>query len=326
MENRFNEKALRIIGARRTKAEFENELHRNEILKKIPEISAIDQQLCSTGRKLINIIKNNDRVEERMKSLEDFNLRCQQLKKNYLVKNGYPEDYLQTNYYCKKCEDTGFYNGTTCQCMKELCQKLAVEDMNKSAHIKLSTFDSFKLDYYKPDSVHNDTSTYETMCRIYNYCVNYAENFSENSESILMTGKTGLGKTHLSLSIASEVISKGYSVIYDSVINLLSKIEREHFGKDNQTDTLSVIFDTDLVILDDLGTEFDTQFNVSAVYNIIDTRINRNLPTIVSTNLSMEQIRKKYEERIVSRLFASYRYLEFKGEDIRQLKRLRKLS
>ncbi|MDD6084998.1 MAG: ATP-binding protein [Oscillospiraceae bacterium] len=325
MENRYNEKALRIIEARRTKAEFENELHRNEIFKKIPEMAAIDQQLCSTGKRLINIIKDNDRVEERMESLKDFNLRCQQLKKNYLIKNGYPEDYLQTKYYCKICEDTGFHNGKMCQCMKEICHKLAVEDMNKSAHIKLTTFDSFNLEYYKSSSANNDDS-YETMCNIYKYCRNYALNFSENSESILMTGRTGLGKTHLSLSIASEIISKGYSVIYDSIINLLSKIEREHFGRDTETDTLSVIFDTDLLILDDLGTEFDTQFNVSAVYNIIDTRINRNLPTIVSTNLSMEQIRKKYEERIVSRLFASYRYLEFKGEDIRQIKRLRSLS
>lgn len=322
MENKYNEKALKIIESRRNKAEFESEMRYNEISKKLPEIAAINQQLCTTGKKIIQIVREKENVEERIGELKKFNLRCQGLKKKYLVERGYPEDYLETKYYCKKCNDTGFVDNQKCECMKEICKKLAVEDINKAAHINLTSFGTFNLDYYKRDSVNKDESSpYEVMSNIYEYCFNYAKDFTERSESLLLSGRTGLGKTHLSLAIASDVIKKGYSVLYDSVINLLSKVEREHFGRDNENDTLAVIFDTDLLILDDLGTEFETQFNLSAIFNIIDTRINRNLPTIVSTNLSMEQIKKRYEERIVSRLFASYRYFEFVGEDVRQIKR-----
>ena len=159
------------------------------------------------------------------------------------------------------------------------------------------------------------------MQKILAYCQNYAQYFHKSSPSILMFGKTGLGKTHLSLSIASVALERGYSVLYDSVINFLRKIEREHFGKEHpETDTMELLLTCDLLILDDLGTEFDSSFYQSTIYNLINTRLNRSLPTIISTNLDFNGISNRYEERITSRIYANYSILRFVGQDVRIMK------
>ena len=156
------------------------------------------------------------------------------------------------------------------------------------------------------------------MSRILAFCKRYAEQFDLHAPSLLLSGNTGLGKTHLSLAIASEVMQKGYGVLYDSVINLLRRVEREHFGKaEDNADTLELLLSCELLILDDLGAEFDSSFYVSTVYNIINTRLNCGLPTIISTNLTHEQVQRRYEDRIVSRLFATYTGLHFVGTDVR---------
>ena len=137
-----------------------------------------------------------------------------------------------------------------------------------------------------------------------------------------MFGRTGLGKTHLSLAIANEVLKKGYNVLYDSTLNYLNQIEKEYFGRDTSgNDTLGQLISADLLILDDLGSEYDKPFYISTIYNIINTRLNKRLPTIVNTNLSHEEMLKKYEERIISRLFAIYKSLGFVGKDIRLIRR-----
>ena len=135
-----------------------------------------------------------------------------------------------------------------------------------------------------------------------------------------MYGKTGLGKTHLSLAIAAEVSKKGYKVIYGSAQNLLRKVEKEHFsGGDDET--INSLLECDLLVLDDLGTEFESKFNASQVYNIINTRLNFSLPTIISTNLTMSELEGRYEQRVVSRLIGEYDVLMFIGNDVRQLKK-----
>ena len=142
-----------------------------------------------------------------------------------------------------------------------------------------------------------------------------------SSPSIMMLGATGLGKTHLSLAIAKQVILKGYHVLYCTAQDILRKIEREHFSRSIVEDeTLQTVLDADLLILDDLGAEYNTPFNVSSVYNIINTRMNFGKPTIISSNLTSQELEERYTERVVSRLLTQYTYLRFIGEDVRQLK------
>ena len=185
-----------------------------------------------------------------------------------------------------------------------------------------STFDNFNLAYYQGvTDPETGVDAYARMGQIVSYCEAYAEDFGLSSPSLILYGNTGLGKTHLSLAIANKAIEKGFNVVYGSAHNLLSEIEKEHFGRLKTDDSPEDnVLNADLLILDDLGAEFSTSFTVSMVYNIINTRILKGLPTIISTNLWYDEISDKYGNRVYSRIIGNYTPLEFAGRDVRQLK------
>lgn len=310
MDRLILEKAQSMMTQRRLSAVNQNDMRIDEISRKIPEISEINRYLINTGKEIIRVISEGKNVEAEIERLKKNNLEAQDMIKKLLASNGYPEDYLELHYNCPKCHDTGYSNSEYCSCFRKLYADLSAAEMNKSSQINLSSFDKFSLSYYTGEDLN-------VMKRIFEFTKNYADGFTSHSGSILMFGKTGLGKTHLSLSIANVVLSKGYSVIYDSAVNILRKIEKEHFGRDNGSDTLSLILDCELLILDDLGTEYETAFYGSTIYNIINTRLNSGKPTIISTNLNFSGIEKRYDERVVSRLGTMYTCLEFRGVDVR---------
>ena len=315
--------ALAEIKNRRNMAKAENDLHFQEIDKNIPEIAEINSQLARTGMNIVAIMKSGENVDEKLQELKDRNQEAQFLIKRLLVENGYPEDYLAIKYSCDICFDTGFVNGRRCRCLENLIAKMTAKEMNKNSQINLCSFDTFDINLYRGTDMMDTERKRNRMRNTYQQCKKYAEEFNPLlSENILMFGRTGLGKTHLSLAIANEVLKKGYGVLYDSALNYLNKIEKEHFGKaSDDSDTLGQLLSADLLILDDLGTEYTKPFYISTIYNIINTRINKGLPTIISTNLNHEEMLKKYDERIISRLFATYESYEFVGEDIRLIKR-----
>lgn len=269
--------------------------------------------LFNTSRELIKIMNSHESEEVKNEMIEQTkrnNLDAQILAENLLRENGYPADYLNIHFNCQTCHDTGYNGNKFCECLQKLCGILMAKEINSNSKLSLSTFGTFSLGYYKGDD-------YITMRKILNYAREYISNFSSDSESILFFGETGLGKTHLSLAIANVVIQKGYSVLYDSSINILRNIEKEHFNHEYTTEIADLVMDTDLLIIDDLGTEYETKFYSSTVYNIINTRLNKNKPTIISTNMNLEAIERRYDKRVVSRLTSMYTCLEFKGEDVR---------
>ena len=323
MNDLILQEAQRTISSRRLYAKSENERRYKEINQKIPQIAEINRQLAQTAIKVLDTLKDGENVQQRLEMLQRQNMEAQEISSKMLEKYGYPADYLDIHYICEQCQDTGYFNGCMCDCMKKVLATLAVNKLNERAQLSLSSFGQFSLEYYRNKKDAQNCDCYQTMESILNACQGYAQSFTANAPSLLFYGKTGLGKTHLSLSIANEVLLKGYDVIYDSIINLLQQIEREHFGREKgELDTLELLLNVDLLILDDLGTEFDTPFYVSTIYNIINTRINRGMPTIISTNLDPAGIRRRYEERIVSRLFAVYECMHFVGSDIRLMKKL----
>ncbi|MBR4627959.1 MAG: ATP-binding protein [Ruminococcus sp.] len=315
MNNEVFEKALAVVNNRRVKAVQENDERISEINAKIPQIREINNELFNTGKELMKLIgsKTPD-ISDRIERLKKDNLEAQAMARSILTSNGYPSDYLDMHYTCPECGDTGYKNGCYCECLRKLCGKLCADELNKNARLTLSSFETFSLSYYKGEE-------YDIMSRILDFCVKYAENFSPSSESVFMSGDTGLGKTHLSLAIANKVLEKGYSVIYDSVINILRNIEKENFSREHSSEMIDAVMDAELLILDDLGTEYETPFYNSTVYNIINTRLNSGKPTIISTNLGFDGISGRYDARIVSRIAAVYKYLEFRGEDVRLQKR-----
>ena len=321
MNERYLQQALSAISVRRNNAQTIQQQHLAEIAQTVPEIMEINQQLFHTSQDLIQIIRSGENVAERTQRLAQQNQQGQAMIRKLLVQHGYPQNYLDIVYQCPDCNDTGYANGTFCHCLLKLAGKLATKELNKSAQVQLCRFDTFSLDYYRGQTTEHGSDCYTAMQKILAYCQNYAQYFHKSSPSILMFGKTGLGKTHLSLSIASVALERGYSVLYDSVINFLRKIEREHFGKEHpETDTMELLLTCDLLILDDLGTEFDSSFSQSTIYNLINTRLNRSLPTIISTNLDFNGISNRYEERITSRIYANYSILRFVGQDVRIMK------
>ena len=312
MNSEIYDKAMSVLVNRRARAVSENDMHIQEINSKIPQIHEINDVLFNTGKELIQIISegNSADTQNKINQLRRNNLQAQEMSRKLLAANGYPEDYLDIHYTCNMCNDTGYCDGSYCDCLKKLCGRIAADELNKNAHLKLSDFDTFSLSYYDGDDYFN-------MQKILEFTKQYAETFNENSNSIFMFGKTGLGKTHLSLAIANRVLDKGYSVIYDSAINILRNIEREHFSREHSSDMIDLVMNTDLLILDDLGTEYETPFYNATIYNIINSRLNSGKATIISTNLDLAGIKRRYDERVVSRIISVYTCLAFKGEDVR---------
>ena len=314
MDTEIYEKAHAIMSERRAKAIEINDLRTNKICSEIPEIAEINRSLFNTGREIMNIISKGGNVS--IEKIRQKNIESQNKIRHLLVSHGYSSDYLDLHYNCPKCSDTGYNNSEFCDCMKKLIEEFMAEEVNRNSNIELSDFDSFDLKYYTGED-------YFTMQKIFGFTKNYAEKFTLNSENILMSGSTGLGKTHLSLAVANKVMRRGFNVIYDSALNVMYNVDKERY---NEGDTLKAIMNADLLILDDLGAEQETKSSVSTVYNIINTRIARRKPTVISTNLESNEISQRYGARVRSRLIGNYRQLHFSGNDIRLQIRREQLS
>ncbi len=325
---KLHEKVRAEINDRRITAETVAAANKNELTAKYPEFQFIEAELAKTGMAIVRAFSlPKEDAEKALKNIREKNTALREERTNLLKALKLPEDYLDVKYTCKKCEDKGIYEerddeknvsygSKYCECYTSLLKKYATEELNKNTPLELSSFEDFQLDYY-PTSKRGD-SPREAMSYVYNSCVKYAQSFDLDSVSLYFYGRTGLGKTHLSLAIANEVIKKGYNVIYGSVINFLNKMEKEKFGRAD-SDTEKLLVDADLLILDDLGAEFSTAYTISAIYNILNSRICRGVPTIISSNLDLDEIKNRYPESVASRIIGNFSTVKFIGDDVRQI-------
>ena len=327
----FHDRATLEIRRRHDDAEMTARQHKNELSFKYPEFQFIEKELAKTGFETINAFSMpKEKAEKELAKIREKNRQLREERKNLLIALKLPTNYLDVNYTCEKCQDTGTienydeenrvsYGTSYCSCYMDLLKKYSAEKMSAMTPLELSSFEDFDLSYYSKSASNGEFSPYETMKIVYDGCLNYANTFDTDSNSLYFCGRTGLGKTHLSLAIANEAIKKGYNVVYGSVINFLNKLEREKFGRADSFETEDVLINADLLILDDLGAEFSTPFAVSALYNIINSRIARGVPTIISSNLSFDDLETRYPESIVSRIIGTFVAVVFTGNDIRQL-------
>ena len=275
-------------------------------------LSQIDNELASLGASLALTALSGD-----SKAVENIKNKSQALsieKDIILKKCNIPE----IEYDCPLCNDSGYVGGKVCDCVKKLSNAIAINELSAKMPLSECGFDNFDLKFY-PDKDDN-----RNMTSILKLCKEYALNFDpDTSGNLLFLGGPGLGKTHLSLAIVSEVIKKGYFPVYGSADNLFTAVEKEKF-QNNNSGAYEQMQECDLLVIDDLGTELVTSFTRSVLYNLINSRLLTKKPTLINTNLSIDEIIEKYSPRIASRLFGEFTMKEFVGTDIRQQKNIRK--
>lgn len=319
---KYYEKAENSIAERKSRNKDIQRERIAEAERKIPQLYELRKRLSKGGARLSAILVSGENPKKAIKEISAENTEVKRRIRELLVSNGFSENYIDPVYSCEKCLDLGIYNGRRCSCFMEEVKKFQYKELNESSVMSLSSFDSFQLSYYSEKIREGDKSIRQIMGEVYDFCRKYAGEFHLPDKGILMYGGTGLGKTHLSLAIGREVIEEGYGVIYGSAPDLFRKMEKEHFGgSEDGRDTVQLLQDCDLLIMDDLGTEFDSKFNQSALYNLLNTRMNMGKPVIINTNYTISELQDRYGGRIVSRIL-TMEVLPFYGEDIRVLKKI----
>ena len=230
---------------------------------------------------------------------------------------GYPADMLEEKPNCRRCGDTGFLGSEVCSCLRDYYAREQNRELSELLDLGTQSFETFRFDYYSsvPDE-ELGISPRANMERVYDIC-----QFSPKSGSLLLSGGTGLGKTFLSASIARVVSGSGHSVVYDTAGHVFSRFEAQKFSRedgDGADDDVGRVLRCDLLILDDLGTELTTSFVQSAMYQLVNTRLITGKKTVISTNLSPNEIGRRYGAPVLSRLQGEYQMLLFFGEDIRR--------
>lgn len=305
--------AKQEIENRRLDAIATAEARNRELALESEEIREIDRELSGTGLLLFKTACNGGDIEPVRKRNEELVA----MRRSLLVELGYPEDYTDVHYTCSICSDTGFVDTKICTCLKQLLITKNIKSSGMGNLIDKQSFDNLDLNWYKTNPEH-----YDRMKRNLKIARGFAEGFASHHDNLLLIGNTGTGKTHVSTAIAKVVISQGFDVLYDSVHNIISDFEADKFKSGyGQTDSAAEKYlECDLLIIDDLGTEFSTPFSVATLYNLINTRQNKGLSTIISTNLSGAELAGKYDGRIYSRIVgAGYTVLRFDGNDHRIL-------
>ena len=266
-------------------------------------------------------LRHGEDPAEAVAQIRENNLALQREREWILEAGDFEEGYLDDAPVCSKCGGSGYDGNRMCSCLRELCRQEQKKELTSLLGSGRESFDTFRLDVYSDLFDEKlGVSPRKLMQSNFNICRRYAQNFTPQSGNLLFSGATGLGKTFLSACIARQVADRGYSVVYDTAIRLFSDFEAEKFcaSQEENRGLSRKYLSCDLLIIDDLGTEMTTQFTISALYNVINTRMMENRATIVSTNLAPEALEGRYSPQIASRILGTFRLIKFAGSDIRR--------
>lgn len=239
---------------------------------------------------------------------------------------GYPEAFLTPDYQCPDCKDTGFVDGKRCHCFKQRAIDLVYAQSNLKTVLEQENFEHFSLDYYsKEKQGDGGASPYELASIAKERCLDFVAGFGKEFSNLFFYGTTGVGKTFLSNCVAGALLDRGHSVVYFTAQQLFDIFEKDVFGKDPSAKAMRQnIYDVELLIIDDLGTETGNSFTSSQLYLALNERILRKRSTIISTNLQISEIAERYSERTFSRISSNYTVIRLFGDDIRLKKRFQK--
>lgn len=325
MKNKYINEILKEYERLQENAKQSQKHRVEEIYRKLPKIQQMDEQIKDIGFDIASSIfkeKNIEHyIEERKKAITDLRME----KAELLASNNYPVDYLDIRFVCSKCRDTGYILNEKCSCFRQRLIDKYYQQSNLKDILKRENFDNFQINYYST-AVDKDQglSPRKNMENIVNYCIGFYKNFDRTNESLLFSGLSGLGKTFLSNCIAKELLDKGKVVIYQTSSNLIDILRSLRFDENGDRDQLDEIMNCDLLVIDDLGTESNTAYSHSELFNIINLRILSSKKMIISTNLTIGDIHNYYPERITSRIYGHFKIFEFFGDDIRIQKNTKK--
>ena len=315
-KNELYQEAMRTVAARRQMARARAEDARVAAEVAIPALRHAEEEVRVRGIRCALAGAVGQNRAEAAAALADAKQKLTAL----LAASGRPADALEPHFTCKQCQDTGSVEGHTCKCVHKVMQQLRRKEIEALSSLSISSFDTMDLDYYPNVS---DPATGQNirayMEQLLSGLKEYAEDFiPADNESLMLIGNAGLGKTHTALAIAGIVLEKGYDVIYVSSPDFFGRVEASRFEPSGDAETLLRTASTaDLLILDDLGTEFVTPYFITTFYSLLNNRLGAGLPTIITTNITDGSLlEKRYTEKISSRLSAFIPF-HFIGSDIR---------
>lgn len=317
LQNYQYETIIREYNRRQTRNQHTLEEHREEIYTRIPEIASIDQQVAALSAE-----KARDLLQGTGSGTEDLKEAIALLSAKrtaLLTGSGYPKDYLELSYDCPLCQDTGYVGSQKCTCFRKAEIQLLYTQSNLSEILEEENFDHFSFDYYS-DTIKNDAtglSAYETARRAYDTAQRFVRNFDCSFENLFLYGDTGVGKTFLSHCIARELLQTTHCVMYFSSYDFFDLLAGCTFSNRSDRHSEEFVYDCDLLIIDDLGTELTNAFVSSQLFLCINERIMRRKSTIISTNLNLEDFSGTYSERTFSRIASNYQMVKLFGKDIR---------
>lgn len=311
----------------------QKQLHNRNVLDKhyeiayakLPNLQKIHQSMSELSVKQARkLLEGDDNALQELKAqIKELSKQAKAL----LVAGGFPANYLEPVYDCPDCKDTGYIDNKKCHCFQKAVIDMLYTQSNLKHVLLEENFDSFSFSYYSANHVDpkTGTSSLANMQKAYMAARDFVDTFGREFRNLFLYGDTGVGKTFLSNCIAKELIDKSHSVIYLSSFELFDTLAKSRFGKDDAATQMNEhIFDCDLLIIDDLGTELANSFTVSQLFLCLNERLLRRKSTIISTNLSLESLVDIYSERTFSRITSNYSMLKLTGDDIRIKKKLMK--
>lgn len=319
---------MRIYSQKQLKSRRDLDRRKQEVYARIPRLPEIDAEVASVSvRKALYLLGDPKGCDiDTDRAISDL----AEERRALLLSNGYPEDYLEPQYDCPLCHDTGYVGDRKCSCFRQMEIDLLYSASNLQDVLRSDTFDNFSLKYYPKDSFSkvNQKSYYWEAENALAVSRNFVRNFRQNHrngtpENLFFYGDVGVGKTHLSHAIAKGVLDLGCSVLYLTAYDLFDLMSRYKFHSDESLkDTCDTVYACDLLIIDDLGAEMLNNFVTSELFLIVNERILQKKSTIISTNLSVMKVREAFSERTFSRIMGSYRLIHISGEDIRIRRKL----
>lgn len=323
----IGKKANKILEGYRRESEINLKKREDYVRENIPEYYDVKAKLDKSGTELLKInIHYSDDKEKIDKQLEKIKFYENKMEE-ILVKNGLDKDFLKKKFRCDICEDQGVYNGKICKCKEQIITNLSYETSELNEKIVEENFENFDLSLFSDEEIPGKNISHREIIKFaYDEMLGYANNFNgKDDDFIIFTGDVGVGKTYLCSCVAKRIMDKGFTVMYQSAPSMMKFLWDYYYSSFNlrkeETERFELIRNADLLIIDDLGTENMSEKSLSHFFQLLNERISRKKPLLISTNMGISDIRNHYDERIYSRIVGEFEVFTIVGDDLRLKKK-----